>query len=64
LKKHKSWLHKGCSKLLDQRKQARLQWLQDPSEINAVNLNNIRREASRHFTNKKREYRQVAGTYV
>jgi hypothetical protein len=33
-----------------------LQWLQDPSEINVDNLNNIRREASRHFTNKKKEY--------
>jgi hypothetical protein len=27
LKKHKSWFDKGCSKLLDQRKQAKLQWL-------------------------------------
>jgi hypothetical protein len=25
--KHKSWFNKGCSKLLDQRKQAKLQWL-------------------------------------
>jgi hypothetical protein len=33
-----------------------LQYLQDPSEINGNNLNNIRREASRHFRNKKREY--------
>jgi hypothetical protein len=33
-----------------------LQWLQDPSEINGDNLNNVRREASRHFKIKKREY--------
>jgi hypothetical protein len=33
LKKHKPWFDEGCSKLLDQRKQARLQWLQDPSEV-------------------------------
>jgi hypothetical protein len=33
-----------------------LQWLQDPSELNGDNLNNIRHEASRHFTNKKKEY--------
>jgi hypothetical protein len=33
-----------------------LQWLQDPSEINVDNLNNVRREASRYFRNKKREY--------
>ncbi|PNF26485.1 hypothetical protein B7P43_G14322 [Cryptotermes secundus] len=55
-KKHKSWFVEGCSKLLDQRKQAKLQRLQDPREINGDNLNNIRREASRHFRNKKGEY--------
>jgi hypothetical protein len=26
LKKHKPWFDEGCSKLLDQRKQAKLQW--------------------------------------
>jgi hypothetical protein len=56
LKKHKPSFDEGCSKLLDQRKQAKLQWLQDPSEINGGNLNNVRREANRHFRNKKREY--------
>jgi hypothetical protein len=56
VKKHKPWFDKGCSKLLDQRKQAKLQWLQDPSEINGDNFNNIRRQASRYFRNKKREY--------
>jgi hypothetical protein len=53
LKKHKPWFDKGCSKLLDQTK---WQWLQDPSEINGYNLSNERREASRYFRNKKREY--------
>jgi hypothetical protein len=48
LKKHKPWFDEGCSKLLDQRTQAKLQWLQDPSEINGDNLNNVRREASRN----------------
>jgi hypothetical protein len=33
-----------------------LQWLQDPSEINGDNLNNVRCEGSRYFRNKKREY--------
>jgi hypothetical protein len=33
LKKHKTWFDEGCSKLLDQRKQAKLQWLQDPIDI-------------------------------
>jgi hypothetical protein len=27
LKKHKPWFDEGCSELLDQRKQAKLQWL-------------------------------------
>jgi hypothetical protein len=54
--KHKPWFAEGCSDLLDQRKQAKLQWLQHPSEINGDNQNNIRCEASRHFRNKKREY--------
>jgi hypothetical protein len=56
LKKHKLWFDEGCSKLLDQRKQAKLQWLQDPSEINGDNLKNVKRETSRHFRNKKSEY--------
>jgi hypothetical protein len=56
MKKHKSWFDEGWSKSLDQRKQAKLQWSQDPSEINGDNLNNVRHEASRHFRNKKREY--------
>jgi hypothetical protein len=56
LKKHKPWFNERCSKLLDQRKQAKFQWLQDASEINGDNLNNVRREASRYFRNKRREY--------
>jgi hypothetical protein len=56
LNKHKPWLDEGCSDLLHQRKQANLQKLQGPSEINGDNLNNIRRENSKHFRNKKREY--------
>jgi hypothetical protein len=56
LKKHKLWFDEGCSDLLAQWKQAKLLCLQDPSEINGENLNNVRREASRYFRNKKREY--------
>jgi hypothetical protein len=40
LKKHKPWFDEGCSKLVDQRKQAKLQWIQVQSEINGDNLNN------------------------
>jgi hypothetical protein len=58
LKKHKSWLDEGYLELLYETKQAELQWLHDPSEINGDKLNNVRPEASRHFRNKKREYLQ------
>jgi restriction endonuclease S subunit len=56
LKKHKTWFNEGCSRLLDQRKEAKLQWLHNLSEINGNNLNNVRRRASRYFRNKKQEY--------
>jgi hypothetical protein len=41
-------------KILDQRKQANMHWLQDPNQSNVDNLNNIRHEACRHFRNKKK----------
>jgi hypothetical protein len=44
------------TKLLDKRKQSKLQLLQDPSVIDGDNLNNVRYEANRHFRKKKREY--------
>jgi hypothetical protein len=47
---------RDVQKLVDQRKQAKLQRLQDPSEANEDNLIDVRREASRHFRHKKREY--------
>jgi hypothetical protein len=56
LKHNKPWFDDECSKLTDQRKQARLQWLQNSSQISGDNLQNLRRETSRTFRNKKREY--------
>jgi len=43
-------------RFFDQRKEAKIQWVQDPSQRNVDNLNNVRREARRHFRNKKKEY--------
>jgi hypothetical protein len=40
-KKYKPWFDEGCSKLLDQRKQAKLQWLQDPADISGIKRGNI-----------------------
>jgi restriction endonuclease S subunit len=42
--------------LIDRRKQAKLQCLQGTSLVDEDNLSNLRREASEHFRNKKREY--------
>jgi hypothetical protein len=55
-KQHKPWFDKECSTFLDQRKQAKMKWLQNPNQSNVDNLNNVRCEASRHFRNKKKEY--------
>jgi hypothetical protein len=56
MKQHKLWFEQECFDISDQRKQAKTQWLQDPSQINVDNLNNVRRDASRHFRNKKKAY--------
>jgi hypothetical protein len=55
--KHKEpWFDDNCSKLVDERKQAKLKWLQNPSQLNVDNLQSLRRETSRKFRKKKREY--------
>jgi len=33
-----------------------MKWVQDPSQSNVDNLNNLRCEISGHFSNKKKEY--------
>jgi len=60
LKQHKPWFDEECLGFLHQRKQAILQWAQDPSQSNVDNLNNVRHEASRHFkSNNKNIYLKV-----
>jgi len=56
LKQHKPWFDEEYFGFLDQRKQAKKQWIQDPSQSNIDNLNNVRREVSRHFWDKKEAY--------
>jgi hypothetical protein len=58
-KQHKPWFDEECSKFLDQRKQAKMQWLQNPNQSNAGNLSIVRREASRDFRNKNKGYLKV-----
>ena len=55
-KQHKLWFDKECVDFLDQRKQAKMQWIQDLSQSNVDNVNNVRRNASRRFRNKKKAY--------
>jgi hypothetical protein len=42
-----------CSKLIDQWKQAELQWLQNPSHINRDNLQNLRCETVERLGTRK-----------
>ena len=56
LKQHKPWFDEECSGFLDQRKWAKMQWTRDTSQSNVDNMNNVRRDASRHFRNKKKAY--------
>ena len=52
-KQNKLWFDEECLGFLDQRKWAKIQLVQDPSQSNVDNLNKVRREVSRHFRNKK-----------
>jgi hypothetical protein len=53
LQQHKVWFDEECLGFLDQRKQAKKQ---DPSQSSVDKINSVRREASRHFRNKEKEY--------
>jgi len=55
-KQHKPWFDEECLGSLDQRKRAKMQWVQDPCQSSVDNLNSVRREVSRHFRNKKKEH--------
>jgi hypothetical protein len=39
-------------RFLDQGKQAKMQWGQDPMQTNVHNLNNVKYKADGHFRNK------------
>jgi len=43
-KHNKPWFDEKCSGFLDQRKRAKIQWLQDSSQSNVDNLNKVRPE--------------------
>jgi hypothetical protein len=50
LKRHKTWFDEKFLRFLDQRKQAKMQWLQDPIQSGVDNLNNVKRKK------KKKKY--------
>jgi len=54
LKQQKPCFDEECLGFIDQRKPAKMQWIQNQG--NVVNLNNVRRDASRHFRKKKRSH--------
>jgi hypothetical protein len=56
LQNNKPWFDDESSELTAQRRQTKLKSLQNPSQINGDNLQNLRRETSTTFRNKKREY--------
>ena len=55
-KQNKSWFDEECLGVLDQKKRAKMQWIKDPSQSTVGNVNNIKREVSGHFRNKKNAY--------
>jgi hypothetical protein len=56
LKHNKPRFDDEGSKLIDQQKRAKLQWFQNPRQINGENLQNLRSETNTIFPNNKREY--------
>jgi len=55
-KQNKHWFDEECLGFLDQRKRAKMQWVQDSSQSNVDIRNNVRHEVSRHFRDKKKAY--------
>jgi len=59
LEQHKPRFDEECWRFSDQRKQAEMQWLQDPDQSNVDNVHNVRRDAGRHFRKEQKEYLKV-----
>ena len=56
LKLHKPWFDENCLRILDKKKQVKMQWLQNPNQSRVYNLNTVKRETRRHFRKKEKEY--------
>jgi len=55
LQQHKPCFDEEHLGFLEQRKQSKMQWVQDRSQSNVDNLNYVRREVSRHSGTKRRK---------
>jgi len=55
LKQHKPWFDEEYVRCLNQRKQNKTQWLQNPNQSRVDNITNVTREALRNFRNKKKD---------
>jgi hypothetical protein len=55
LKQHKTCFDEKFLRFVDQTKQVKIQWLQDPNRKSIDNINTVRQEASRYFRKKKKE---------
>jgi hypothetical protein len=53
LNQHIPWLDEECSRFLAQRKQAKMQWLQEPNQSNVDDINNVRYESNSYFRKKR-----------
>jgi len=51
-KQHKHCFDEEWLGFLEQKKQSKMQWVEDSNQSSVDNLNNVRRGASRHFRNK------------
>jgi hypothetical protein len=56
VKRHAPCFDEGYSELLDQREEAKLQWLHNKCLIDGDKLNNIRHDGSRYSSDNKKEY--------
>jgi hypothetical protein len=56
VKQQKPWFDEEYLGSFDQRKQTKMQWVHGPTQNNVDNLNDVRREASRHFRKNNKEY--------
>ena len=54
LKQHELRCAEECLRFLYEGKQTKMQWVQNPSQSSVDDPNSVRREASRHFRNKKK----------